>query len=401
MSLDPAPLASSILSFIETANKLKVSFSKINNNKRRLRNAMTEAIRSLVGLESSIRTRYSLLGESECREVVEILEDAQRAILDVQPRLDRYAAEEPRGPVFTALANAKAWFHRNAIEAETQQLEMIIRSCQMRFLVIMSVHKEHSIVVNHQEYLDRLEHFEELVSYMLVRESETDGGHPFLVIEREPAEIDLQFLHRQVKRIAVTTNERHHSWSATMKSNPAPLDLIGMTTFTKVFPSTLRLSLSILQELNDGDHTTPPRNFLNSILVISSALVGIERLPTASLLLSTASQMFHLLGDGHISPLYQRASALTQSHSAIVAHSTNDPMALSLSEQAVAAWHRIYDEHGEAMDLLNFIWTITIYDTQLFRRGRLEESLDCSQQVLLLIRSVPVVEVDDTRAQKK
>lgn len=45
----------------------------------------------------------------------------------------------------------------------------------------MAARTEYNVVVNQQEYLDRLDHFEGLVSYMLICNLRANGGHSSVV----------------------------------------------------------------------------------------------------------------------------------------------------------------------------------------------------------------------------
>ncbi|KAL0959423.1 hypothetical protein HGRIS_014667 [Hohenbuehelia grisea] len=397
---DPLTLASSIVAFVDAAVKLKDSFSKASKTKRRLRIAMTEVLRGIASLETSIRTRASLLGESESQDVKEILKDAQSAIADFQPRFDQYLAEAPRGLLSTAASGAKAWFHRNAIEAAIQRLEAMLRSCQLRFSVIMSVRTEYAVVTSHQEHLDRLTHFEDLVSYMIVRKSREDGSHPSLMVGMEPSEIDFQFLERQVHKLASVINDRRQLW-ATMEKLRRVSSSITETFFAYtepaiMFPATLRPCLSILKELNEGSRTVPPQSLFGDVFTISNALRLMDKSSSAVLLLAAASSALHLLGIANPSLSHQRSSALIQSLSANVALQVKDPNALESSEQAVKAWQTLYNKSHDNADLYLLMEAISLYDLALFRHGDLEESLDCSRQVLLLLRTAPDVEQIDS-----
>ncbi|KAL0957184.1 hypothetical protein HGRIS_003276 [Hohenbuehelia grisea] len=127
----------------------------------------------------------------------------------------------------------------------------------------MSLRTKYAVIASHREYLDRLAHFEGLVSCMLVCECRMDGSHPSLMVGMEPSDVDFQFLERQVHKIAIAINDHRKSWATTADSYRASgIDHIVAYNAhppTHVFPTTLRPCLSIIRELNDNSRTMPPK----------------------------------------------------------------------------------------------------------------------------------------------
>ncbi|KAL0956847.1 hypothetical protein HGRIS_014916 [Hohenbuehelia grisea] len=395
MSLD---LASSTLTFVDAAINMKNSFSNVQGSKRRLHNTMAGVVRSLGNLEGSVRQRYSLLDESECRNFEETLKEIRGAVVDTQSRLNYSGTEASGGLLSSVVSGVKAWFRCSATEAKIQQLEGSIRSCQLRFLTLTFVQSEYNVIVSHHEDMEHLAHLEDLLSSLLVCDGRIDLDHPSLAVGFEPNEIDFQFLHRQITRIAGAFERRQQSWAAKMEVQRVPQDFPeSFTTNFTHFSKTLQFSFSALQQLSDESLVIPPNNFLNHLFALVMDLLVLGRDSNADLVFTIAYTFVRLLGDtGHTSRPYRRTSAFFQYHATILGVKTKNPLALTRGEDTVAAWQGVYDEHGDSTDLFHLIEAITLYDMLLFQNGHLEQSLDCSQQVLLLLRAAPTMNVGST-----
>ncbi|KAL0957763.1 hypothetical protein HGRIS_014907 [Hohenbuehelia grisea] len=141
----------------------------------------------------------------------------------------------------------------------------------------------------------------------------------------------------------------------------------------------------------------PPQSLFEDVFIISQRLWVMNEYSPAALLLAAASASLRLLGTDNPSLSNQRSSALIQYSSTATAVKLKDPKALEYSEQAVKACQILYNKSHNNADLYLLMQAISIHDLALFQRGHLEASLDCSRQVLLLLRTAPDVDDIDSR----
>ncbi|KAL0959931.1 hypothetical protein HGRIS_014966 [Hohenbuehelia grisea] len=319
--------------------------------------------------------------------------------------MDCWDTKESKGSLSAAVSSAKTWFRRSTIKAwdDVQQLESLIRSCRLRFLRAVSLRTEYTVLVHHREYLDWLDHFEDLVSYMLVQDQRRMQHNPSLMgglVELD--EIDYQFLHRQITRLVHAFDTRcQKSWPATMEPHRLPpkwdpVDALEILHEAFVFHRALERSLAVINKLSNGLLIFPPHQLLVGFVNLASDLAALDRHSDAGLVFTMAGKILRLPAVGCTAPSYERASAIIQYQSAVAAVQDKNPLAISFCKDAVTAWQHVFDKHGGSTDQLSLVRAISLYETRLFRHGHLEESLDYSQKSLLLLRALPEVRADDT-----
>ncbi|KAL0959369.1 hypothetical protein HGRIS_014983 [Hohenbuehelia grisea] len=207
-----------------------------------------------------------------------------------------------------------------------------------------------------------------------------------------PDEIDFQFLLRQVVKIVDVFERHQESWLTMpeMHGLSRIIDHSSRFSTVNVFPRALWLCLSTLRELQGASRMIRLGNLLDNIIQIASHLLKLDRPSAASTLVSAASPlMLHLSSHDHYFPSHQRDYAFTLLNYAVVAQRIKHTMASAFNEQAVNAWQHVYDKYRSEPDVYYLILAVSLYRADLFGRGHLQESLDYSQQVLLLMRTAP------------
>ncbi|KAL0958569.1 hypothetical protein HGRIS_000709 [Hohenbuehelia grisea] len=102
----------------------------------------------------------------------------------------------------------------------------------------------------------------------------------------------------------------------------------------------------------------------------------------------------HSLLSSHEFHEYERTLAHSLYWRATIATALDDSAVLTYSRDAVDSWQRLYDARPVAFDFGILLQALTLYDCNLSLRDQFDESLDCSQQILLLLRMTPDFEPD-------
>ncbi|KAF9488676.1 hypothetical protein BDN71DRAFT_1435965 [Pleurotus eryngii] len=150
---DPLSIASSIITFIDTAQKLKETFVK-----QRLNELEDGILRELSDLELFCRNRHPALNSTAALELKTAIDELQTTRESIQCKVEMHIVTRSNRLLSSVTSSAKGWWQHNAIETDVVYLEKCLRSIRLRLL-----------------HLDRLEHVEDLVSYMLLPNIRTNA----------------------------------------------------------------------------------------------------------------------------------------------------------------------------------------------------------------------------------
>ncbi|KAL0948645.1 hypothetical protein HGRIS_014956 [Hohenbuehelia grisea] len=401
MLSDPFSLASSIITFIDGVSKLKDSLSKIPESSRRLRQVKMDVLRELDALERFCRSRYLTWNGEDVEEVKTALMELQSEFRDVQALCEIHLAAKAGG--ILRPARLKSWFKRNAIETDIRRLEQNIRSCQFRFMLFSSARTEYNTVVNQQENRDRLGHIENLVSYMLLRNERSNTQPPFSFLHADaPDEVDLNFLSYQIQKVADGLDSVMSKWQSTIESPPSGRILIPERRYhvdLASFRKALIYGLRSRRAMSSSDSFTLHGLVIPIIELVSNAMSSSgssqttlkNMLKLAKFSVDASEDLYSL---NQCDP-FEQMLAYARYHASNICTFLCDPRALSFTEQAVSTWQARFERHGDPTSLLCLSFVLLQYNVNLFRHNKLEEALDCSRQVLLILRMSQELDIHD------
>ncbi|KAL0958485.1 hypothetical protein HGRIS_000625 [Hohenbuehelia grisea] len=401
-TVDPLSIASSIITFIDGANKLKKTFFKIPQSHRRLKQIQADVLRELEALERFCRSRFVNMVPEEAAEIKSALAELQSDLVGVQQCCKALLGSESHG----VLASMAAPFKRRAVlESNLCRLEKSIHACQFRFMLFSSIRTEFNVVTNHQENLDRLEHIDELVSYMLLRNHRTDS---FLFRERdEPDDIDMRFLSHQIRKLLQRSNSIKTQWKnvagASSQQTCKVAEIVVLWSPGAEFRNALMSVLDALRMSLYNLRTCAEQNLAvllpNAVAFTWSLIIplrpnGIVNVSLCDIIIcdllrlaGLATEFLHALHSANECDSYSNMLAFCRLCAARIYTYARDSRALEASEQAVDDWNAIYDRQKDTPSLLHNLTALNYYRMNVRKAGRFEEALDLSLQALLLLRT--------------
>ncbi|KAL0954362.1 hypothetical protein HGRIS_014919 [Hohenbuehelia grisea] len=404
MPVDLLSLSSSIATFIDGASKVRDAISKISENNRRLRRIKSDILRELDALEHFCCSRYSTWDGDTAQEVKAALNELQGDFRDIQALCEILLAARSGGILWSA--RLKSWFKRSTIEGEIRGLEQKIRSCQFRFMMFSSARTEYNTVINHQENRDRLGHIENLVSYMLLRNERSNSQPPFSSLNAAaPDEVDLNFLSYQIQKLVDGLDSVMTKWQRAVEPpsrdwtlTAGPGRIIDCVTFRKA----LLFSLHAWCVMSSSNGFT-----LQGLVIPIVELIGnvwatavSNGVTQTTLQNSLKLAEFSIDACGALYSLdrcdqFEQMLAYTRHLASDFSNLLCDPRAFVFTEQAVSAWQAQFERYGDQRSLMGLLTALNHYNSNLFRRNKLEEALDCSRQALLLLRASQELATDD------
>ncbi|KAL0953069.1 hypothetical protein HGRIS_007269 [Hohenbuehelia grisea] len=133
--MEPLSLAASIVAFVDVAEKLHGSLSKVNENRRRSRGLKEDVLRGIQDLEQLLWTHRSALATTNAESLRMSLKTLQRDMEYVANRCTSHRSSIDVGPLATAKAKMIAWLRRNDIEGELLGLEKRTHLCYNRLQI--------------------------------------------------------------------------------------------------------------------------------------------------------------------------------------------------------------------------------------------------------------------------
>ncbi|KAL0958603.1 hypothetical protein HGRIS_013943 [Hohenbuehelia grisea] len=408
MPLDPLSLASSIATFIDGAYKLTKTFSKIPENNRRLCVVKAEAQIELASLQTFLRTQSPSLDFQEAAELKIALFNLQKHLLNVGRQCEAHLMRKRRA-LTSAPSSLKAWLNSGSTEIAIHRLENEIRSCRLRFMSFSSIRTEFNLITKHQENLGRLEHIEDLVSYMLIRNAQPNVRISTQNDFRTPAidGVDINFLQRQIRKILASAPLVKPRWQTTLEppvdiftASVSPLLQARSASFQKALVETLRaMRMVTLYTAADGciiqDFTlaiVTATDNISASFTPAQLTVSIQKdLMDLTELAADLSQTLYSVTQ---CDSFTQMEAFCLYHISVLSNRLGDSKAPSYAERAVNAWQARFDRVRDYTSLYYLIGALCQYTWTLHQRGNTMDAFDCSRQALVLLRTLPELRTD-------
>ncbi|KAL0953079.1 hypothetical protein HGRIS_007279 [Hohenbuehelia grisea] len=394
--MDPVSLAATIIGFIDAADKLKTSLEKVGANKRKFIRLRTDVVRGLSDLEKLFRVNAQTLSAPNAGELRTTLEDLRRDLEEVRNLSDAHiVVGTSAGQLSVVKSNFKSWLRRGEIEEEIAGLEQRIQACYIRFQVyitsstqLTALRMEERQIHNHQQRRDDVLRFENVFVQMMGRPFSV--YHPALSFLRHSGldALDIHFLLRQIRKFFSTVNELLSEHMSFDEAAAGP----HLDSLARQFPvwhqsppdRFSHLLSNVCQILQGPSAKGPVQDCAYTMFNMPAPLDSLGLAEEAHTALSLSVDLYSKLFQNTRSINFERHLGTALS---VTGYFEPHTLAgLSASKRAVEIFDNLYNTHDDADDLDNLLLALNAHAQSLRVRGEIEESLDCTQQSLILHR---------------
>ncbi|KAL0952755.1 hypothetical protein HGRIS_006984 [Hohenbuehelia grisea] len=400
--MDGVSLAASVFALIDAAAKLKATISKVKANSGRTRK-ITEDITQRLSDIATFDLRHSeALGSQEAAELKVSLDDLSRILRQAQTFCEGILAQASGGRLSSVTSSIRAWFKRNDLGAELEELEERIHSAQLRFTTfaaaraeLVSLRAEHNIVVLRQESRDRSTQLESLVSQMLLQDHK-DKTRPIGSLHSQQPDIaELDFLEWQTKKLLNVINQRKSMW-AEMGPYEEPHEthyasvhrcgsahIYHCSPHSMPFHDGLMLCLSALRALKDRPDAFSVSELAVQTLYLALHLADLSLSTHGPVIRSTADLFSIILaGNKCFASLRFTAKALTYK----IGVCTDKAEALATAKRCADMWQSVCDTSSADEHFWCLIHALCESSLLSRQTGEHIDGLEYARQSLTLLR---------------
>ncbi|KAL4256705.1 hypothetical protein AB1N83_012378 [Pleurotus pulmonarius] len=204
--MDPLSITAAIVSFIDTAKRIKDYVDKIGQNRQILKELMEDVVEELTELQNLCQDRETRLNHLDYDSTWSLRKLQSELNIVLQRCLKLTEQRTAKKGLSSLKFYVIIWIKNNEIEGQILRLRDRVSSVHRRFNYIFSLRVERTenrLLVATSEHSSILHRLESLVSRLLIN-SHPSGTYPASVLDHTSNDaIEYQFLHLQVQR-AVT-----------------------------------------------------------------------------------------------------------------------------------------------------------------------------------------------------